>query len=73
MWEAWRDSEDHPALHLALLTPLLSGDVEHGINLLNGPFTGRDDVFLLAMYIPIQRQGWLDLPGQRQAREPPLP
>ena len=29
--------------------------------------------FLLAMPVPIQKQGWSDLPGQRQARGPPLP
>lgn len=49
----------------------LSWDVQHGISLVNCPFTGRDEVaFLLTMPIRIWRQGWSDLSGQRHKGHP---
>lgn len=45
-----------------------------GANCSMAPLLGRDEVtFFLAVLIPIQSQGWSDLPGQRQARGAPLP
>lgn len=70
-WQAWRDSQGSLNQNLALLAPLLRGDMQHGISLLNWPLTGRDELtFLLTMTIPIWRQGWSDLSEQRHKGHP---
>lgn len=56
---------------LALVAPLPRGDVQHGISSLNCPSTGRDEVTcLVTMLVPIWRQGWSDLSGQRHEGHP---
>lgn len=72
-WQAWRDSWGCLNPSSASSSPGRGCAVwDHfEITLLNCPFTGRDEVaFLLSMPVPICRQGWSDLSGQRHKGHP---